>query len=189
VVETYLKTDYRGLDMIKFTMLSTSLISLMVSGPTVAQVEYDYAAVVESRPIIQTVKISTPQEQCWEEEQIIDRYYSPFGSNTMVLLGTIIGGALGNAVGHSNTNKKVGTVVGAVLGHSIGRDIMRTQQGPYRSDVELIERCETVFQQHEEERIVGYQVTYNYNGQDYTVRMDSDPGAQIQVRVSVQPVL
>jgi len=32
-------------------------------------------------------------------------------------------------------------------------------------------------------------VTYNYNGQDYTVRADRDPGDKIRVRVSVQPVL
>jgi uncharacterized protein YcfJ len=154
-----------------------------------AQVEYDYAAVVESRPIVQVVEISTPQEQCWEEEYVVERRYGRSGSNTPAILATIIGGALGNAVGHNKSNKQVGAVVGAVLGHSIGRDIMRERQGPNGRVVETVERCETVYEQHEEERIVGYQVTYNYNGQDYSVRTDTDPGDQIQVRVSVQPVL
>jgi len=175
--------------MNKVTLLGASVISLLVSGVVMGQVEYDYAAVVESRPIIQVVEISTPQEQCWEEEYVVERRYGRSGSNTPALLGTIIGGALGNAVGHNKSNKRVGAVLGAVLGHSIGRDIMRDQQGPNRREDDVVERCETVYEQHEEERIVGYQVTYNYNGQEYTVRADSDPGDQIQVRVSVQPVL
>lgn len=175
--------------MIKYTLLGTGIIFSAVSGTASGQVEYDYAQVIETRPIVQVVEVSTPQQQCWEEEYIVDRRYGRSGSNTTALLGAIVGGALGNAVGHSNTNKKVGTVVGAVLGHSIGRDIMRKQSRPYGREIEVVERCDTVYQQHEEERIVGYQVTYNYNGQDYSVRTDSDPGDQIRVRVSVQPVL
>ena len=80
-------------------------------------------------------------------------------------------------------------VVGAVLGHSIARDIMRQDTGTGVREVETVQRCETVYQSHEEERIMGYNVTYHYNGQDYTVRTDSDPGSQIRVRVSVEPVL
>lgn len=170
--------------------LSAGLLGLALSTASLAQVEFDYATVVESRPIIQIVEISTPQQQCWQEEYLVARDYRRGGSNTPTLLATIIGGAIGNAVGHNKSNKRVGAVVGAVLGHSVGRDIMRQQPPvPYRREVELVERCETVYQQHQQERIVGYQVTYNYNGQNYSVRTDSDPGDRIRVRVSVQPVL
>ena len=162
---------------------------LLLAGATAAQVEYDYAPVVEVRPIVQIVEITTPQEQCWQEEYLVDREYGRNRSATPSILGAIIGGAIGNELGHNKSNQRVGTVVGAVLGHSVARDIMRQQQGPTVREVETVERCETVYQNHEEERIVGYNVTYSYNGQDYTVRTDRDPGDQIQVRVSVQPVL
>lgn len=54
---------------------------------------------------------------------------------------------------------------------------------------QTVQRCETVYQQHEEERLVGYQVTYLYNGEEFSVRTESDPGEEIRLRVSVQPVL
>jgi uncharacterized protein YcfJ len=172
-----------------FVKLGAGVVALLTAGAALAQVEFGYAEVVETRPIIQVVEISTPQQQCWEEEYLVERGNRGANSGTPALLGTIIGGAIGNAVGHNKSNKRVGTVVGAVLGHSIGRDIMRQNDRPQSQKVEVVERCETVYQQHEEERIVGYQVTYNYNGQNYSVRTDSDPGSQIRVRVSIEPVL
>lgn len=163
--------------------------AMLMASTSLAQVDYDYAQVVEVRPVVQIVEISTPQEQCWEEEYIVDRNYGENRSATPGILGAIIGGAIGNELGSHKSSQRVGTVVGAVLGHSVARDIMRQQQGPTVREVETVERCETVYQSHEEERIVGYNVTYNYNGQDYTVRTDQDPGDRIRVRVSVQPIL
>ncbi len=174
---------------IHVTKSAAGLAALLAAGSVVAQVEYDYADVVASRPIIRVVEISTPQEQCWEEEYLVERNYRSRESGTPAILGTIIGGAIGNAVGHNKSNKRVGAVVGAVLGHSVGRDIMAQNRGAEVREVETVQRCETVYQSREEERIVGYNVTYNYNGQDYTVRTDTDPGSQIRVRVSVEPVL
>ena len=45
----------------------------LFTGAIVAQVEYEYAPVVDVRPIVQVVEISTPQEQCWEEEYLVER--------------------------------------------------------------------------------------------------------------------
>ena len=175
--------------MNKTLKIASVVGGVLLAGAAVAQVDYDYAPVVDVRPIVQIVEISTPQEQCWEEEYLVERDYRRNRSATPSILGAIIGGAIGNELGHNKSNQRVGTVVGAVLGHSVARDIMRQQQGSTVREVETVERCETVYQSHEEERIVGYNVTYNYNGQDYTVRTDRDPGDQIQVRVSVEPVL
>ncbi|MEX2469535.1 MAG: glycine zipper 2TM domain-containing protein [Pseudohongiellaceae bacterium] len=174
----------------KKTMLTVPLsLSHMLATVTVtAQTSYEYAQVIEARPVYRLVEISTPQEQCWEEEIVVADYRRDHGSSTPVLVSTIIGGALGNAVGHNKSNKRVGAVLGAVLGHSIGRDIVRSNSRT-GTQYEVVQRCETVYQQHEEERLTGYQVTYLYNGEEYTVRTDSDPGDSIRVRVSVQPVL
>ncbi|MEQ8956124.1 MAG: glycine zipper 2TM domain-containing protein [Gammaproteobacteria bacterium] len=154
-----------------------------------AETSYEYAQVLESRPVYQMVEVSRPQELCWEEEVVVDRYDRRNESRTPVLVSTIIGGAIGNAVGHNKTNQRVGTVLGAMLGHSIGRDIMRSNsQSGYR-EYQTVQRCNTVYEQHEEERLAGYQVTYLYNGEEYTVRTNSDPGDQIRIRIDVQPVL
>lgn len=161
----------------------------LIAAPVVAETSYKTAAVVDSRAIYEVVEISTPQEQCWEEETVVDSRRSGNRSNTPVVLSTILGGAIGNAVGHNKSNQRVGAVLGAVLGHSIGRDIMRRNEGAGSREYQTVQRCETVYQQHEEERLVGYQVTYLYNGEEYSVRTNTDPGDEIRVRVSVQPVL
>jgi uncharacterized protein YcfJ len=163
--------------------------AMLLAGVSLAQVDFDYAEVVEVRPIVQIVEVSTPEQQCWQEEYLVDRRYGRNRSDTPGILGAIIGGAIGNELGNHKSSQRVGVVVGAVLGHSVARDIMRQHDGPTVREVETVERCETVYQSYEEERVVGYNVTYNYNGQDYTVRTDRDPGDQIRVRVSVQPVL
>ena len=175
--------------MNKLAKIVVGISGLLIVQSSLAQVDYDYAQVVEVQPIVQVVEISTPQEQCWEEEYLVDRNYGSSRSGTPGILGAIIGGAIGNELGNHKSSQRVGAVVGAVLGHSVARDIMRQHEGPVVREVETVERCETVYQSREEERIVGYNVTYNYNGQDYTVRTDEDPGNQIRVRVSVQPIL
>ncbi len=73
-------------------------------------------------------RFQPPQEQCWEEETVVDRHENGKRSGTPVIVSTILGGAIGNAVGHNKSNQRVGAVLGAVLGHSIGRDIMRQQR-------------------------------------------------------------
>lgn len=161
----------------------------LVSSQAFGETSYQTAPVVESRAIYEIVEISTPQEQCWEEETVVDRYSRGSASKTPVLVSTILGGAIGNAVGHNKSNQRVGAVLGAMLGHSIGRDIMRRNERPSSREYQTVQRCETVYQQHEEERLVGYQVTYLYNGEEYSVRTNSDPGEEIRVRVNIQPVL
>ncbi len=173
----------------KTKLIGTLAAGVLVSSQAFAETLYETAPVVESRAIYELVEISTPQEQCWEEETAIDRYRSGGGSKTPVLVSTILGGAIGNAVGHNKSNQRVGAVIGAMLGHSIGRDIMRRNERPSSREYQTVQRCETVYQQHEEERLVGYRVTYLYNGEEYSVRTNSDPGEEIRVRIDVQPVL
>lgn len=175
--------------MNKFVNTVIALSGMLLTTSALAQGDIDYAQVTAVRPIVQIVEVSTPEERCWQEEYLVDRRYGHSQSNTPGILGAIIGGAIGNELGNHKSSQRVGTVVGAVLGHSVARDIMRQQEGPTVREVETVERCETVYQSYEEERIVGYNVTYNYNGQDYTIRTDHDPGDRIRVRVSVQPIL
>lgn len=161
--------------------------TVMLAAPVWADTRYEYADVIESTPVYRTVEVTVPREECWSEQVVSHRRARP-ESHTPALLGTIIGGALGNAVGHGKSNKRVGAVVGAVLGHSIGRDIVASNSRGRVTEYETVRQCETVYDYHEEERLVGYQVRYRYNNEDYSVRMDNDPGHQVRVRVDVQPV-
>ena len=52
---------------------------------------------------------------------------------------------------------------------------------------EPVQRCETNYRSHQEERIEGYRVVYKYQGQKYATRMPYDPGREIRVRVDVRP--
>ena len=56
-----------------------------------AETSYEYAPVLESRPVYQLIAIEKPVEQCWEEEVAVERYAAYEGSNTPVLLSTVIG--------------------------------------------------------------------------------------------------
>lgn len=165
----------------------TGSAAVLLASPVLADTRFEYADVIESTPVYRTVEVTVPREECWNEEVVSHRRAHP-ESRTPALLGTIIGGALGNAVGHGKSNKRVGTVVGAVLGHSIGRDIVAANSHGGVTEYETVRQCETVYDHHEEERLIGYQVRYRYNNEDYSVRMDNDPGQQVRVRVDVQPV-
>jgi uncharacterized protein YcfJ len=163
------------------------LILLALPSAATAQQSYETVAVVSAKPVYQLAQIETPQERCVEERILVDRARRQ-SSGTPIIVSTIIGGAIGNAVGNNKSSKRVGAVLGAVLGNSVGRDIARQSQSPDTRHYQIVERCETVFVSHEEERLLGYDVTYLFNGQQYSVRMAQDPGSQMKVRVDVQPI-
>jgi uncharacterized protein YcfJ len=145
--------------------------------------------VISSTPIYRIVETTTPRRECWEEEVARTERRSRNDSATPEILGAVLGGALGNAVGHSKRNRQVGTVVGAVLGGSIAHDISTNRRGDEVVYMDTVERCRTVSATHQEEKLVGYDVRYSYNGFEQMVRMDRDPGDTVRVRVNVEPVL
>lgn len=163
------------------------LAAVVLPGLTVAGTTYDRARVVDVEPLYETVTYEVPREQCHMERV---PYHRDAGrrSATAPIVGAIIGGALGNAVGHKKRNKQVGTVVGAVLGGSIGADIARrNHRHGARVSYGSEEVCRVVNDIREEERLLGYRVTYRYAGETYTTRMDRDPGPSLRVRVRVTP--
>jgi uncharacterized protein YcfJ len=168
------------------------LMGVLLPGLAMAATSYDRAEVLSVEPLFETVTYEVPREQCHIQrigyrrnsvEKLGGR-----GSATGPILGAIIGGALGNAVGHHKRNKQVGTVVGAILGASVGADIARRnrQNSGHVSYVDE-EVCHVVNEIREEERLLGYRVTYRYASETYVTRMDRDPGRSLRVRVRVTP--
>ncbi|MEM1229968.1 MAG: glycine zipper 2TM domain-containing protein [Pseudomonadota bacterium] len=163
-----------------------AVITLLWSGLAQANVSYERAPVVDVEPIYETVSYSVPTEVCRDEEVAV---HTPRRRGaTGPILGAVIGGAIGHAVGHRKRNKQVGAAVGAVLGGSIGADISR-QRARYGETVRY--RTERVCHQseeiREEERQVGYRVSYLYGGETYRTTTETHPGDSIRVRVAVSP--
>lgn len=164
--------------------------SLALAGTAQARsTQYEEATVLSSTPVYRVVETSTPSRECWNEEVVRQRNVrSDYNSATPNILGAVIGGAIGNAVGHRKRNKQVGTVVGAILGGSIARDIEHSSSrrggGEY---IDVVQRCRTVHNVYQEDRLIGYDVRYRYNGVEQVTRLGHDPGATMRVRVSVEP--
>ncbi len=136
---------------------------------------YDYAKVESVTPIVETVEHRIPR-QCRHYSNANDHHRSA----TPMILGGIIGAALGNELGHRKSNKRVGAVAGGILGASIGSDINRRQPS---------HRCETQYDIEYEQQVVAYDVSYRYRGQTFHTQTQQHPGKRIQLKLHVEPVL
>jgi uncharacterized protein YcfJ len=149
--------------------------------------DYDYAQVVNVEPLRRRVRVSEPVRECWQEERVAQD--GPFSYNHIggTLIGGLIGGALGNQVGHGR-GKDVARAAGAVIGGAIGHNVSRDRHRQLHGDrVQLVERCDVSYRDSWEERVDGYDVTYEYAGREYVTRMPYDPGERIRIRVDVTP--
>ncbi|MFK7888626.1 MAG: glycine zipper 2TM domain-containing protein [Gammaproteobacteria bacterium] len=158
---------------------------------TTARTEYDFARVLDVEPIVRYVTVNVPRRECWDENVVVERRRRTNGAGNGSAGATIAGGLLGGVIGRQvggGSGRDAMTVVGAILGSAIGNQSTRTNRDD-RDDAryDTVQRCETVSEAREEERIDGYHVTYLYNGREYTTRTRNHPGERIRVRVTVNP--
>jgi uncharacterized protein YcfJ len=122
--------------------------------------------------------VTTPQEKC---EQVLVQHQAPVQDEHRVA-GTVLGGVAGGLLGHQiggGSGKKVATVVGAAAGAYGGNQVQKNmQQRDVTSTTET--RCKT--SNVRSEKLVGYDVTYRFEGKEDTVRMAYDPGKKIPMR-------
>ena len=184
---------------LKIAALASTAMLLGISGSALAdhhyrtasndRAMYDYAEVLSSQPIINYVTVKTPVRECWEEMEYYTVDHGPRGTGGGTLLGAVIGSVIGHQVGSGRGNDAA-TIAGGLIGAAIGNDSARRRNGD-NYGVETrgrpVERCKTSYQEHREERIDGYRVTYRYHGQKYQTEMPHDPGRKIRVRVDVRP--
>ena len=147
----------------------------------------DQAVVISANPVYQTVEINSPTEQCWNEKVHVGNNVTR--SHTPVILGTIIGAAIGNKFSKGR-GRDIATVAGAVLGGSVGRDVnMNKPHHNTRAQTRYERRCETVDRYHTQQQISGYDVSYRYKGNVYNTHTLQHPGNRMTVSVSVVPVI
>ena len=98
------------------------------------------------------------------------------------VLGGIAGGIIGNAVGQGAGNA-VATAAGIVTGAIVG-DKMESNSNP--PSTQQIQRCRLVASG--QNQLIGYNITYEYAGKQYTTSVSNDPGEWLPVQVSNQGV-
>jgi uncharacterized protein YcfJ len=160
----------------------------------------DMARVLSVEPIVERGQQPVNRQECWNEPAPTyaygDRYPQPRTSGGGAVIGAIVGGALGNTVGHGD-DRQVATVLGAVVGGAIGNGVerqnIRRQDAYYGRNPQAgyathdVRRCRTVSDYQPNEQVVGYRVNYEYGGRQYQTVTDYHPGDRMPVQVAVTP--
>lgn len=142
--------------------------TVLISSAAFAQ---ETAKVISSVQVIQQVAV--PRQVCNQENVAVQGNKSGAGA----VMGAIAGGAVGNQIG-GGSGKAAATALGIFGGAILGDKI----EGAPAPQVQTVQNCrtETVY----ENRVVGYNVTYEFAGKQYMVQMPRDPGPTIQVNVT-----
>ena len=146
---------------------------------------YDYAKVVDVQPLMTRVRVSTPERECWDETRVDDRDRARTSAGG-ALIGAVIGGVIGHQIG-SGRGRDAATAAGAVIGAGVGAHQAERRAGNLPPQEYTVQRCDTRYSDHWEERIDGYRVTYVYNGRRQVTQLPYKPGDRIRVRVDVSP--
>lgn len=102
------------------------------------------------------------------------------------VVGGVAGALVGNQVGRGH-GREAATAVGAVVGALAGDRIANGDRpDQYQEVPREVTTCRTV--NDIQPRLTGYRVGYEYRGQQFSTFMPGNPGPQLQVRVSIDPV-
>ncbi len=142
-----------------------------------------YARVVSVTPVRE--QASAPQQVCHDE---VVTQHAPVKDQHQIAgtaIGAVAGGLLGNQIG-GGKGRTLATVAGAIGGGYAGHEIQKNrQENNVVSSTQR--RCNTVAGKGGD-KIIGYDVAYEYNGVTRTIRMDHDPGDRVQVQEGVVAV-
>lgn len=139
----------------------------------------NYGQVVEVEPIYQNVSIPEERQVCDRRRNSNYRHDRRENSAGKAILGGIIGGAIGNRFGKGR-GRDASTALGVLIGAGIGAN--KKQHRYNRSN------CYVETYYHEEERFLGYDVTYEFNGELYQTHMQDHPGDRVRLRVNVDVI-
>ena len=135
-----------------------------------------FADVIAVKELTETVV--TPREHC-QDVQV--QHQAPVKDERRIagtVVGGLAGGLLGSAVGGGN-GKTLATVAGAAAGGYAGNQMQKNMQ---KNDVvtNSEHRCKTL--NEKSQKVVGYNVTYRFDGKDGIVRMPFKPGPTLPVK-------
>ena len=148
--------------------ITLPLLLALATGLCTAQ---EVGRVISSTPVIQ--QVSMPRQVCTTQQVTTPGAKSGAGA----AMGAIAGGAIGNNIG-DGTGRVVATMLGLVGGAILGDRV----EGAAPAQVQNVQSCTT--QTFYENRVISYNVVYEFNGKQYNVSMPSDPGPFIKLQVS-----
>lgn len=144
-------------------------LALVAIGPAVQSQEF--ARVISSTPVIQ--QITVPRQVCTETPVLVQGQRSGVGS----VVGAVTGGLIGSQIG-SGSGQAISTVIGVIGGAIIGDRI----EGESAPVVRTTSSCTQ--QITYENRVVAYNVVYEYAGRQYTTQTSSDPGSHLNIQIT-----
>jgi uncharacterized protein YcfJ len=160
------------------------LCALLATAAFGAHAETYLAAARVQRVEPQYESVTVPRNECTTQTVTEVQPVAAPPQYAGAVIGGVAGGLLGNQVGRGH-GKEAATALGAVVGAFTGDRIANAPQG-YQEVPRQVTQCQAV--NEVQTRLAGYRVAYEYNGQHYTTFMHDNPGATLQVRVSVDPV-
>jgi len=144
-------------------------LALLACGTAVQAQEV--GQVITRTPLYQQVTV--PRQVCTQTQVTTPGQTSGAGA----AMGAIAGGAIGNAMGKGE-GRAIATMIG-VIGGAIAGDKV---EGPASAQTQTQQTCTT--QQVYENRLMGYNVVYEFNGKQYTVQWPKDPGPTIKLQIT-----
>lgn len=150
---------------------SAALLAGVTWAPSAHAQNQEMGRVLSSVPIVQQTAV--PRQVCANEQVTVPGQKSGAGA----VLGGVAGGAIGNQIG-GGSGRAAATMLGIVGGAMLGNSI----EGGGQPQTQWVQRCTT--QTVYENQTVGYNVTYEYAGKQYTVQMQQDPGQWVRLQVT-----
>lgn len=153
-------------------------IAAASGGPTGASIEVQ---VIRSEPVYDQVMVNRPIEECrWEQVPQRGRHRP---SETVNLIGAIAGGALGRHMGHGGQEEWLGTIVGGIFGHTLSKEIQQHRRTHVRPLTTRIQVCHETDRWEPQYHLTGYQVTYEFAGNEFTSFSKVDPGSRMRIEL------
>jgi len=135
-----------------------------------------FADVVAVKEVTET--IVTPREECQDVHVTHQAPTKDPNRVTGTVVGGVAGGLLGSTIG-SGTGRTVATIAGAAGGAYVGNQVQKNAQ--QKNVVTSTEhRCKTV--NDTTEKLIGYDVTYQLEGKEGTLRTTFKPGPTLPVK-------
>jgi uncharacterized protein YcfJ len=154
----------------RLTFGSVGVLLATVACTTAAQAQ-EVGQVTSRTPVYQQVTV--PRQVCTQTQVTAPAQTSGAGA----AMGAIAGGAIGNAMGKGE-GRAIATMLG-VIGGAIAGDKV---EGPQSAQTQTQQTCTT--QNVYENRLVGYNVVYEFAGKQYTVQWPRDPGPTIKLQIT-----
>jgi uncharacterized protein YcfJ len=149
-------------------LLSSCLIALAGASAWSQEV----GRVLSTQPLVQQVAV--PRQVCTTQQVEVQPAKSGAGAAVGAVAGAVIGASAGGRGPGGAAAASVGAVAGAVMGD-------RVESAP-DTRVQTTQSCSV--QHVYENRIVAYQVVYEFGGKQYSVQLPQDPGPTISLQIT-----